>query len=415
MIKLERIKLSDVVPDENNPRKKFEGLKELAASFDANGDRSGEPFVPINVVKDGGHYRIVDGERRWRAMNLAKTKECDALVAETMEDEAAMIAMIATDDKQRLTDAELSHGVQQMLLLGVDPIKIEKSAKLKKGSAKKLKKAAELAEGAEQMSIDRLLAIAECEGDEDAVKALTGCREDEWRNVMLDIERDRERRRLTESLAAAFRSHGIEVVEDYPSGYSYSAEFYDTESLEDHLSSDEAPEDAKGRVVSGWRVHATIYAKSATVEPDPEAEERKRMRDAHKDAMADGARRRLSWVAGKIARPTDELPHIAERIETDKDRFDWQFDGILRKIPKGSDIPAGPREFLKYVYDKEPTFGIASYTEDGTEYRTPACTDYTDLIDLLKLEGYEPDEIEMALYDEAKAALEAEDQEDEHQ
>lgn len=105
MIKLERIKLSDVVPDENNPRKKFEGLKELAASFDANGDRPGEPFVPISVVRDGGHYRIVDGERRFRAMNLAKTKECDALVAETMEDEAAMIAMIATDDKQRLTDA----------------------------------------------------------------------------------------------------------------------------------------------------------------------------------------------------------------------------------------------------------------------------------------------------------------------
>lgn len=406
MIKLERISLADVEPDENNPRKKFEGLKELAASFDANAEKPGEPFIPISVVKDGGRYRIVDGERRWRAMNLAKTKECDALVAETMEDEAAMIAMIATDDKQRLTDAELSHGVQQMLLLGVDPVKIEKSAKLKKGSAKKLKKAAELAEGAEQMGIDRLLAIAEFEGDEEAVKALSECSEDRWRDVAYRIKAEREKTELAESLKEAFEAGGVEVVEERPIGYRYECCLATVESIAAHLDDNDIPEDAKAVISMGWRVEAVLLFPAEEDEPDPEEEERKRIRDSHIALYEQGKERRIKWIANKVARPTDEMPHISELIENDGDRFGYELDGLFEIIPKDSDIPAGPREIVRFVWKRETRGnGLMQYWT-GTDLGKSACSQYIELIDLLKLEGYEPDEGEAAIYDEAKAALE---------
>ena len=118
---LEVVSIDDVYPNENNPRKKFEGIKELAASFDLNKERPGEPFIPPILVRDGGIYHIVDGERRYRAMQSRKLAKFTANVCEDFDEANALVAAMATDDKQPLSDIEKSRGVQQMLLLGVDP------------------------------------------------------------------------------------------------------------------------------------------------------------------------------------------------------------------------------------------------------------------------------------------------------
>lgn len=44
-MQLEVVNIEDVYPDENNPRKKFEGIDELAESFDLKKERPGEPFT----------------------------------------------------------------------------------------------------------------------------------------------------------------------------------------------------------------------------------------------------------------------------------------------------------------------------------------------------------------------------------
>ena len=58
------LKINDINPNGEQPRKRFddEALQELAASIKENG-----LIQPIIVVKKGTGYKIVAGERRWRA------------------------------------------------------------------------------------------------------------------------------------------------------------------------------------------------------------------------------------------------------------------------------------------------------------------------------------------------------------
>ena len=46
-----------------------------------------------------------------------------------MDEANTLMAMLATDNKQPLSELEKSRGVQQMLLLGVDPVQVDKTTK----------------------------------------------------------------------------------------------------------------------------------------------------------------------------------------------------------------------------------------------------------------------------------------------
>ena len=79
-MQLKRVKTEDVYPSEGNPRRDFGDLDALAASFALNPAHPGEPMTPPLLVQDGGVYRIVDGERRWRAMRKAGTAEFERMI-----------------------------------------------------------------------------------------------------------------------------------------------------------------------------------------------------------------------------------------------------------------------------------------------------------------------------------------------
>ena len=182
-MRLENIPLSDIFPNEKNPRTHFEGIDELAASFE-----NGEPFTPITVVQDGGIYTLIDGERRYRAMRKLGTKRCRALVAETQDDADVLVAMVSTNNKQQLDNVELSRGIQQALLFsGVERVE---RASGKKNLRRVGRAVNRVGDAAEDMSIDRLLAIDENADNPALVEALTNCKESEWRAVLADAKSD---------------------------------------------------------------------------------------------------------------------------------------------------------------------------------------------------------------------------------
>lgn len=76
-------------PDQ--PRKRFDEakLEELAASIREHGI-----VEPILVRKEGGRYRILAGERRWRAAQRAGLREVPALVREATDREAFELALV---------------------------------------------------------------------------------------------------------------------------------------------------------------------------------------------------------------------------------------------------------------------------------------------------------------------------------
>lgn len=138
----ESVALADIRPSGTNPRKNFEGIDELAEAIRATG---GKPVNPPVVVRDGNVYRIIDGERRYRALSkMYKRHEAEVmvpvLVACDMDAANEMVAMLATDDKLRLSDEERAAGVQQMLILGVDEQTVSRASRATREQVKAAKK-----------------------------------------------------------------------------------------------------------------------------------------------------------------------------------------------------------------------------------------------------------------------------------
>lgn len=119
------VRLGDIRPSEQNPREDFGDIGALARSIEATG---GEPLNPPVVVADGNVYRIVDGERRYRALSsiYGEDREVSALVADTMDEANELIAVLGADphghaDSVQTLDLDARREIRDMAAeLGVD-------------------------------------------------------------------------------------------------------------------------------------------------------------------------------------------------------------------------------------------------------------------------------------------------------
>ncbi len=109
------VPLSALVAGEHQPRKGFrqEALAELADSIRQKGI-----LQPILVEKTGeASYRVVAGERRFRAAELAGLKEVPVLVRSLTEAERLEIALIENIQREDLTPLEEASAYQQLMTL----------------------------------------------------------------------------------------------------------------------------------------------------------------------------------------------------------------------------------------------------------------------------------------------------------
>lgn len=220
-MQLEVVNIEDVYPDENNPRQKFDGIDELAESFELNKERPGEPFTPPILVRDGGIYRIVDGERRYKALKKRRKTSFTANVCDDMDEANTLMAILATDNKQPLSELEKSRGVQQMLLLGVDPVQVDKTTK--GANAKRIKRTMDkIGDAAEDMTLDRMLAIDEFSDDPDIVEKLTNCTDKAWEGIADNARREREAKKEMAAIKEALINKGYRVVDEQPEDYYYN-------------------------------------------------------------------------------------------------------------------------------------------------------------------------------------------------
>ena len=99
-------------PNKDQPRRSFDenALKELAASIEAVG-----VIQPIIVTETGERFRIIAGERRYRASRMAGLEEIPAIVRnwdEQKQLEAALIENLQRDD---LNPIEEARGVKHLM------------------------------------------------------------------------------------------------------------------------------------------------------------------------------------------------------------------------------------------------------------------------------------------------------------
>lgn len=212
-----QVRLGDIRPSSQNPREDFGDIGALARSIEATG---GEPLNPPVVVADGNVFRIVDGERRYRALSsiYGEDREVSALVAESMDEANELVAMLATDDKRQLTEAERARGVQQMLVLGVDEQRIERASR---ATARQIRAARRLRGSIEgrQVTLEQLEAASAFDDEKDIEAVLAAG--DGWAGKADQIRRRNEREEAKAEDYDAFGDAGIPVVKEKPEGFVY--------------------------------------------------------------------------------------------------------------------------------------------------------------------------------------------------
>lgn len=99
-----KLRLSEIEPEPTQPRSIFnhEPLEELAASIATHG-----LLQPI-IVRAGknGYYRIIAGERRWRASKMAGLTEVPVVIIEADDREAAELSLIENLQRENLNPIE---------------------------------------------------------------------------------------------------------------------------------------------------------------------------------------------------------------------------------------------------------------------------------------------------------------------
>ena len=99
------LKLEDIVPDKDQPRRKFDEaqLASLAESIKENG-----VVEPIVVVKEGKKYQIVAGERRWRASKIAGKETIPAIVRTLDAQKRLEMSLIENVQREDLNPIEIA-------------------------------------------------------------------------------------------------------------------------------------------------------------------------------------------------------------------------------------------------------------------------------------------------------------------
>lgn len=401
-MQLEVVNIEDVYPDENNPRKTFEGIEDLAKSFDLNTERPGEPFTPPILVRDGGIFRIVDGERRYKALKLNRKQTFTANVCDDLDEVNTLMAMLATDNKQPLSAIEKSRGVQQALLLGVDPVKVDKTTK--GAHAKRIKKAMELVDdAAEDMSLDRLLAIEEFSEYPGIVEKLTNCRERDWERIA-DYERKRlkdEKRMLAVRDALIERGYTICDSDNKPDNYYYAGAIRTVKEVEELTdSSDEA--------VFTPGVGDQSYEKLKL----REEEERQVSVIAQirklKDTFKESEEKRMLWFGERMG-DSDNIPHLKKLAV---DAFIEFNDIIINRFKDGFQIKmdCAPCKLVMAVGYSKMRISILMYINDLLDspvspWNLPRFKEYLEVIEAFLADGYVPDQWELDLFDKIKNVI----------
>lgn len=185
---LANLAVAMIEPDPDQPRRHFDdgALDELAASIGARG-----VIQPVIVVPLGeGRYRLVAGERRWRAAQRAQLHEIPALVRKLSQREVMAIALIENLQREdlnpieearaysrlaeaegmtqadiaRMVDKSRSHvaNIQRLLSLPETVIRMVESAELSMGHARALIGVQD-AEGLAQQAVAKGLSVREVE------------------------------------------------------------------------------------------------------------------------------------------------------------------------------------------------------------------------------------------------------------
>lgn len=411
----QEILVEQVVPNDGNPREDFGDVSALAATMATNG---GQPFSPIIVVPDGERYRLVDGERRWRAMRELGTERCDALVFPTMGEAETAVAMMATDNSKALDDQERLRGFQSMLALGVDDEGVASVTGTDAATVRRVRRYT--GDLPEQATLDGLIAAAHDEFSEEERRQILAQCGSQWGDPEREADRIRSRHEREARLQAIRDAlpESVGVGEGArPSEYTASRDglVYVT-----RVASERAAE----RFAAEWHENpelvayedGTAYAiyrrvgEDAISEREAREAEVKRVRDEHVAACDEAFAEMVAFATmpwwkwrtpggGKQpSHPGSERAHLVNAIVDGRPEgrsfslvYSKRSTAMVRDvIGFVEDEEPGMNEIIEWVLQRSGSNGLMGWS--GTEVEPFYARKFAELHDLLLEDGYEPSE-----------------------
>ena len=108
-----RISIQDIEPNPKQPRRDFEesALQELATSIKLH-----DIIQPVTVSKlSNGKYRLIAGERRWRAAKLAGLKDIPAFIRQANDQQLLELALLENLQREDLNAMEVALSYKRMM------------------------------------------------------------------------------------------------------------------------------------------------------------------------------------------------------------------------------------------------------------------------------------------------------------
>jgi ParB family chromosome partitioning protein len=123
--RVQKLLIQDIIPNPDQPRREFDhaSLKELSESIKRHGVL--QPIIVVHDKDNENSYRIVAGERRWRASKLANLNQIPAIVRSLEELEQIELALIENVQRVDLSPLEQALSVyrlQQQFNLALETI-----------------------------------------------------------------------------------------------------------------------------------------------------------------------------------------------------------------------------------------------------------------------------------------------------
>lgn len=110
---MQRVPVSDIEPNPRQPRKDFDelALQELAHSIKLH-----DLVQPVTVsVLPNGKYRLISGERRWRAAKLAGLQDVPAYVRKADDQQLLELALLENLQREDLNAMEIALSYKRMM------------------------------------------------------------------------------------------------------------------------------------------------------------------------------------------------------------------------------------------------------------------------------------------------------------
>jgi ParB family transcriptional regulator, chromosome partitioning protein len=108
-----RIPIDQIEPNPRQPRHDFDeqALQELASSIKLH-----DIVQPITVTQmTGGKYRLISGERRWRASKIAGLKDVPAYIRQANDQELLELALLENLQREDLNAVEIALSYKRMM------------------------------------------------------------------------------------------------------------------------------------------------------------------------------------------------------------------------------------------------------------------------------------------------------------